>query len=45
MTNFTEFKTIIGTSALICYIGAIIFNNAGLGSLALGLTIYTMFGG
>jgi len=40
--TFTE---IIGTLAVILYVCAIVFNNAGLGSLALGLTIYTLQGG
>ena len=39
--TFTE---IVGVGAIFCYIFAIIFNNAGFGSLALGLTIYALYG-
>jgi len=38
------FVEIIGGSAVICYVLAILFNNAGLGALALGLTIYAIKG-
>jgi hypothetical protein len=37
-----SFTGVIGTGAVICYILAIIFDNAGLGALALGLTIYAL---
>ena len=36
------FSEVIGTGAIICYGLAIFFNNAGLGTLALGLTIYAL---
>ena len=36
------FTGAIGISAIICYILAITFDNAGLGALALGLTIYAL---
>jgi len=39
------FTAIVGSGAIICYILAIIFDNAGLGALALGLTIYALHGG
>lgn len=35
-----EFTIIVGMGAIVCYGLAIIFDNAGLGALALGLTIY-----
>ena len=39
------FTEVIGIGAIFCYVGAIIFDNAGLGALALGLTIYALHGG
>jgi len=36
------FTEVIGAGAVICYLLAIIFDNAGWGCLALGLTIYTL---
>lgn len=39
------FTEIVGGSAIACYVLAIIFNNAGFGALALGLTIYALKGG
>lgn len=40
--TFTE---IIGGGAIVCYVLAIVFDNAGLGALALGLTIYALHSG
>ena len=40
-----SFTAIVGGGAILCYILAIIFDNAGLGALALGLTIYALHGG
>ena len=37
-----EFQAMIGGTAVLCYALSIIFDNAGLGCLALGLTIYAM---
>ena len=37
------FTEVVGVGAIICYALAIIFNNAGLGALALGLTIYALY--
>ena len=36
------FMEIVGGFAIICYILAILFNNVGLGALALGLTMYAL---
>ena len=41
----SEFIAIVGTGAIVCYVLAILDNNAGLGALALGLTIYGLQGG
>ena len=38
----TTFTGAIGIGAVICYILAIVFDNSGLGALALGLTIYAL---
>ena len=40
--TITTFTAAVGTGAIICYVLAIIFDNAGLGALALGLTIYAL---
>jgi len=36
------FTAIVGVVSLVCYGLAILFNNAGLGALALGLTLYAL---
>ena len=38
------FTTVVGTGAIFCYILAILFDNTGLGSLAIGLTLYALLG-
>jgi len=40
-----SFFGMLGVWTIICYALAIIFNNVGLGALALGLTIYSLKGG
>lgn len=37
-----SFTAVVGVGALICYALGIIFNNAGLGALGIGLTLYAL---
>ena len=36
------FQEVVGGTAILCYILAVVFDNAGFGALALGLTIYAI---
>jgi len=36
------FTGVVGAGAIVCYVLAIIFNNAGLGALGIGSTMYAL---